>query len=105
MQTVRPSAAKVRAMALPRPSPAPITRQTPGLVSLAISTPFEIRTRLGLEVRPGQWETPGRAGEYRLMKWEDLAEQRCSVARALSVIGDRWTLVVMRDCFLGVRRF
>src|SRR3954470_23243914 len=39
------------------------------------------------------------------MKWEDLAEQRCSVSRALSVIGDRWTLVVLRDCFLGVRRF
>jgi DNA-binding HxlR family transcriptional regulator len=39
------------------------------------------------------------------MKWEDLAEQRCSVARALAVIGDRWTLVVLRDCFLGVRRF
>jgi len=39
------------------------------------------------------------------MKWEQLSEQPCSVARALSVIGDRWTLMVLRDCFLGVRRF
>jgi DNA-binding HxlR family transcriptional regulator len=39
------------------------------------------------------------------MKWEELSEQRCSVARALAVIGDRWTLMVLRDCFLGVRRF
>jgi DNA-binding HxlR family transcriptional regulator len=27
------------------------------------------------------------------------------VARALSVVGDRWTLLVLRDAFLGVRRF
>jgi len=27
------------------------------------------------------------------------------VARTVSVIGDRWTLLVLRDCFLGVRRF
>ncbi len=39
------------------------------------------------------------------MKWDDLAAEPCSAARALSVIGDRWTLLVLRDCFLGVRRF
>jgi DNA-binding HxlR family transcriptional regulator len=27
------------------------------------------------------------------------------MARALAVIGDRWTLMILRDCFLGVRRF
>lgn len=39
------------------------------------------------------------------MKWDELAGQPCSVARSLAVIGDRWTLMVLRDCFLGVRRF
>ena len=39
------------------------------------------------------------------MKWSHLNEERCSVARTVSVIGDRWTLLVLRDCFLGVRRF
>lgn len=39
------------------------------------------------------------------MKWSDLDQERCSVARTVSVIGDRWTLLVLRDCFLGVRRF
>src|SRR4029077_4168259 len=29
----------------------------------------------------------------------------CSVARTVSVIGDRWTLLILRDCFLRVRRF
>ncbi|MDO9432734.1 MAG: helix-turn-helix domain-containing protein [Phenylobacterium sp.] len=39
------------------------------------------------------------------MKWEDLAQEPCSVARSVAVIGDRWTLMILRDCFLGVRRF
>ncbi|HMO46467.1 MAG TPA: helix-turn-helix domain-containing protein [Rubrivivax sp.] len=39
------------------------------------------------------------------MKWSRVGEERCSVARTVSVIGDRWTLLVLRDCFLGVRRF
>jgi DNA-binding HxlR family transcriptional regulator len=31
--------------------------------------------------------------------------QVCSVARALEAIGDRWTMLVIRDAFLGIRRF
>lgn len=31
--------------------------------------------------------------------------QLCSIARTLEVIGDRWTLLVIRDAFLGLRRF
>jgi DNA-binding HxlR family transcriptional regulator len=31
--------------------------------------------------------------------------QTCSVARALEVVGERWTMLVLRDAFLGVRRF
>lgn len=39
------------------------------------------------------------------MKWNQLEEEQCSVARTVAVIGDRWTLLVLRDCFLRVRRF
>lgn len=39
------------------------------------------------------------------MKWDDLGEDWCPVARAMSVIGDRWTLLILRDCFLGKSRF
>ena len=39
------------------------------------------------------------------MRWSELAEERCSVARSVAVIGDRWTLMLLRDAFLGVRRF
>jgi DNA-binding HxlR family transcriptional regulator len=31
--------------------------------------------------------------------------QTCSVAGSLELIGERWTLLVVRDAFLGVRRF
>lgn len=39
------------------------------------------------------------------MRWDDLEAEACSVARTVSVIGDRWTLLILRDCFLRVRRF
>ncbi len=31
--------------------------------------------------------------------------QVCSIARALEAVGDRWTMLVIRDAFQGVRRF
>lgn len=35
----------------------------------------------------------------------DLSAFECSVARTLEVVGDKWTLLVLRDAFYGVRRF
>jgi DNA-binding HxlR family transcriptional regulator len=39
------------------------------------------------------------------MRWSKLDGEACSLARTVSVIGDRWTLLILRDCFLRVRRF
>lgn len=39
------------------------------------------------------------------MKWDELKHEACPVARGLSVVGDRWTMLVLRECFLGIRRF
>jgi DNA-binding HxlR family transcriptional regulator len=33
------------------------------------------------------------------------ADRNCSLARTLEVVGERWTLLVVRDAFFGVRRF
>lgn len=33
------------------------------------------------------------------------ADVNCGVAQALEVLGDWWTLLIVRDAFLGVRRF
>ena len=35
----------------------------------------------------------------------DYDGQTCSVARALELVGERWTLLIVRDAFLGHRRF
>jgi DNA-binding HxlR family transcriptional regulator len=35
----------------------------------------------------------------------DYAGEGCSLARALEVVGERWTLLIVRDAFFGVRRF
>jgi DNA-binding HxlR family transcriptional regulator len=35
----------------------------------------------------------------------DYAGQTCSLARSLEIIGERWTLLIIRDAFWGVCRF
>jgi DNA-binding HxlR family transcriptional regulator len=39
------------------------------------------------------------------VRWSEIGEQDCSIARALSVVGDRWTMLVIREAFMRVRRF
>jgi DNA-binding HxlR family transcriptional regulator len=39
------------------------------------------------------------------MLGKDYERQDCSLAGALEVIGERWTLLIVRDAFFGVRRF
>ncbi|MFD5078362.1 winged helix-turn-helix transcriptional regulator [Streptomyces sp. NPDC058371] len=36
---------------------------------------------------------------------KDYATQDCSIARALEVVGERWTLLIVRDALYGVRRY
>ena len=39
------------------------------------------------------------------MRKASFADMNCSIAKTLEVIGERWTLLILRDSFLGVRRF
>jgi DNA-binding HxlR family transcriptional regulator len=39
------------------------------------------------------------------MRWQQIDKMNCSIARTLSVVGDRWTLLIIRDVFLGISRF
>ena len=36
---------------------------------------------------------------------KSLADQECSIARALDVVGEWWTLLILRNAFRGVHRF
>lgn len=39
------------------------------------------------------------------MAWTEVGDSVCPIARALAVVGDRWTMLIVRELFLGVRRF
>ncbi|HWG08832.1 MAG TPA: helix-turn-helix domain-containing protein [Solirubrobacteraceae bacterium] len=39
------------------------------------------------------------------MLGSDYKTQACSIAGALEVVGERWSLLIVRDVFLGLRRF
>jgi DNA-binding HxlR family transcriptional regulator len=39
------------------------------------------------------------------MLHRDYPDQECSIARSLEVVGERWTLLILRDVVLGMERF
>jgi DNA-binding HxlR family transcriptional regulator len=40
-----------------------------------------------------------------VLRREYAGQERCSVARTLEIVGDRWTWLIIRDAFLGMTRF
>jgi DNA-binding HxlR family transcriptional regulator len=57
------------------------------------------------------FESPERSRQIHIQKVMKMAEalppdsRECPVARSLEVIGDRWSLMIIRDAFDGIRRF
>lgn len=39
------------------------------------------------------------------MKWDELSEMNCPIARTLSILGDRWTLLIVRNAFMNTKKF
>jgi DNA-binding HxlR family transcriptional regulator len=39
------------------------------------------------------------------MERSDYSDANCSVAGALQLVGERWSLLILRESFLGVKRF
>src|SRR5690242_17936090 len=39
------------------------------------------------------------------MRRKSLADQDCPVAQTLDVVGEWWSLLILRDAFRGIRRF
>jgi DNA-binding HxlR family transcriptional regulator len=39
------------------------------------------------------------------MEWMAMPSDVCSIARTLAIVGDRWTLLILRDVINGIRRF
>jgi DNA-binding HxlR family transcriptional regulator len=57
--------------------------------------------------RPGPFTPSPRLGQRRRTPDLSLLERRrtCSIARTLSVMGDHWTSLLIREAFFGTRRF
>jgi DNA-binding HxlR family transcriptional regulator len=79
-------------------------------VLIAVNPSAASNGRFGLVTEPA-WHavglvnrlTGGYASSVALGTGYD--QQGCYLARALEVVGERWTLLILRDCFYGVRRF
>jgi DNA-binding HxlR family transcriptional regulator len=39
------------------------------------------------------------------MERAEYSDENCSIARTLEMVGERWSLLILREAFLGVRRF
>ena len=39
------------------------------------------------------------------MRWNHIGRMPCSIARTLEVVGERWTMLVLREAFGGAHRF
>ena len=48
---------------------------------------------------------PIRSTGIAKMRWNDLSTHPCPVARTMSAIGDRWTILILRDALRGATRF
>ena len=49
--------------------------------------------------------SPSSADEHIAYDYRAYDSDSCSIARTLALVGDRWTLLVLRDVANGIRRF
>ena len=46
-----------------------------------------------------------RKGSVEMAKWNEIGDTLCPIARATAVVGDRWTIPIIRELFVGSARF
>src|SRR5215467_909192 len=56
-----------------------------------------LSTRLSMEHMVATETTAGSALDWSV--------DNCTIARTLGILGEKWTFIVLRDVFLGIRRF
>ena len=68
-----------------------------------------VSRKAGPTLGQGLW--PGKIAPYPLrsilsaMRRTSYEQMNCSIASALDIVGEPWTLLIVRDAFYGVRRF
>src|SRR6202046_1216494 len=68
----------------------------------ALGAPGSTKVPLGAPRCPGERECFKRKAMVKRTSFEDA---ECPVARSLDALGDWWSLLIIRDAFLGIRRF
>ncbi len=43
--------------------------------------------------------------KFEKMDWRQVDTENCPVAGAMKILGDKWTLLIIRDAFNGIKRF
>jgi DNA-binding HxlR family transcriptional regulator len=51
------------------------------------------------------WLLSSKSAKLIVVLQRDYPDQVCSIARSLEIIGERWTLLILRDALLGLTRF
>ena len=46
-----------------------------------------------------------KKGTRVMAAWANIGDTQCPVARAQGMVGDRWTVLILRELFMGSRRF
>ena len=46
-----------------------------------------------------------KSDRFHIVLQRDYPNQVCSIARSLEVVGERWTMLILRDALLGIERF
>src|SRR4029077_3240544 len=76
--------------------------------SWACPSPSSVVVHFGSRTRtqPYSVRIPNaRQVSFSGMRAAQLAEENCSIARPASLLGDRWTLVILRQAFSGIKRY
>jgi DNA-binding HxlR family transcriptional regulator len=80
-----------------------------GLVSIRRSTLERRRRRIATDRDDTRLTSTvtlqDRPGTMTAMRHAELAEKECAVARTWAVIGERWTMMILRELFRGAHRF
>ena len=79
-----------------------------GVLTTLLSIPLRTVPRSAadpLDVDAGGCRRRGRGLGRQPMRRKPLDRMDCSIAKALDIVGDPWTMLILRDALLGVKRF
>ena len=72
---------------------------------MVITSPFRLTPSFYDETHPTTFAFYNATDYAEAVQRKSFSDMHCSVAQCLEVIGEWWSLLIVRDAFLGVSRF